>query len=129
MSEYPKFKMAFSIGNTNEERIEAYEMYQKAFNAVKIDEGTPPDSDDIHISIEINGFEILLAPGGKVEKITENAMCCEIHFDNSDDLRKAYDILRKDSRQHSLDGPFEWAVLLALVTDKFGICWALYYNE
>lgn len=129
MSVYPKFKMAFSIGSTNAERIEAFEMYQKAFNATKIGEGTPPDSDDIHIDMEINGFEILLAPGGKVEKITENAMCCEIHFDNGDSLRKAYDILRKESPQHSLDGPFEWATLLALVIDKFGICWALYYNE
>ena len=129
MSAYPKFKMAFNIGNTNEERIEAFEMYQKAFNAIKTGEGTPPDSDDIHIDMEINGFEILLAPGGNIEKITENAMCCEIHFDNEDDLRKAYDIIKKESKQHSIDGPFEWAALLALVVDKFGICWALYYNE
>ena len=129
MSVYPKFEMAFNIGSTNAERIEAFEMYQKAFNATKTGEGTPPDSDDIHIDIEINGFEILLAPGGKVEKITENAMCCEIHFDNEHDLRKAYDILSKESPRHSLDGLFDWAALLALVIDKFGVCWALYYNK
>ena len=129
MPSYPIFKMAFSIGSTNEERIEAFEMYQKAFNAVKIDEGTPPDSDDIHISMKINEIEILLAPGGKVQKILENAMVCEIHFDNESDLHKAYDILSQDALSNSIDGPFEWAALLALVTDKFGICWALYFNE
>ena len=129
MSKYPKFKMAFNIGSTNEERIEASEMYQKAFNVIKTGEGMPPDSDDIHIDLEINGFEIMLAPGGKIEKTLENAMVCEIHFDNENDLRKAYDILAQNALSHSIDGPFEWAKLLALVTDKFGICWAFYFNE
>ena len=129
MSKYPKFKMAFNIGSTNEERIEASEMYQKAFNAIKTGEGTPPDGDDIHIDLEINGFEILLAPGYKVKKVLENAMVCEIHFDNENDLRKAYDILSQEGQNYSLDGPFEWATLLGLVTDKFGICWALYFNK
>ena len=31
---YPKSKMSFSIGSTNEERIEAFEMYQNAFNDI-----------------------------------------------------------------------------------------------
>ena len=129
MSKYPKFAMAFNIGSTNEERIEAFDMYQNAFNAKKVSEGTPPDSDEIHITMDINGFEILLAPGGKVEKILENAMCCEIHFDNETDLRKAYDVLVCDALNYSLEGPVEWATLLGLVIDKFGIAWALYYDE
>ena len=129
MSLFPKFGMAFNIGSTNEERIEAFDMYHKAFNAVKTGEGTPPDGNDIHISMTINGFEILLAPGGKVDKIIENAMCCEINFDNENDLRKAYDVLSNGALNCSLEGPFPWATLLGLVVDKFGIAWALYYNE
>jgi len=121
--------MAFNIGSTNEERIEAFDMYRKAFNAVKTGEGTPPDGGDLHISITINGFEILLAPGAKVEKTLENAMCCEVHFDDENDLRKAYDVLRKGSLSGSIDGPYPWATVIALVIDKFGVCWALYYNE
>ena len=66
MSKYPKFKMSFGIGSTNEERIEAFEMYQKAFNAIKIWEGTPPNGGDIHFTISINEFEILLGPGSAV---------------------------------------------------------------
>jgi uncharacterized glyoxalase superfamily protein PhnB len=124
-----KFGMAFNIGNTNEERIEAFEMYQRSFKAKKLSEGTPPDSNDIHITMEIGGVEILLAPGGKVEKILENAMVCEIHFDNEKDLHKAYEVLSKDSSRRSLEGPYPWATVFALVTDKFGIYWALYYNK
>lgn len=129
MAEYPKFKMAFSIGSTNEERIEAFELYQQAFNARKISESTPPDGDDIHIMMEINGFEILLGPGGKVEKVLENAMTCEIHFDNENDLRKAYDVLVQEGQNYSLGGPYPWATVLALVTDKYGIGWAFYFHE
>ena len=129
MSEYPKFKMAFSIGRTNDERIEAFELYERAFNARKISESTPPDGDDIHIMMEINGFEILLGPGGKVKKVLDNAMTCEIHFDNENDLRKAYDVLVQEGQSYSLGGPYPWATVLALVTDKYGIGWAFYFQE
>ena len=125
-----KFAMAFNIGSTNEERIEAFEMYRRAFDAKKLSEGTPPDGSDIHITIEVGGINILLAPGGKTEKILNNAMCCEFNFDSENDLRKAYDILRKDSLHYSpIEGPYPWATVFALVIDKYGICWALYYNE
>ena len=120
--------MSFSIGSTNKERIEAFEMYQQAFDARKIYEGTPPVGDDIHILMEINGFEILLGPGGKVEKVLENAMTCEVHFDDENDLRKAYDVLIQAGQKYSLEGPYPWATVLGLVTDKFGIGWALYFN-
>ncbi len=129
MSNSPKFKVSLCIGKTNEERIEAFEMYQKAFGAEKTWESVPPDGGDIHIGMDINGFEFLIGPGGKVEKTMENAMCCEFHFDNETDLRNAYDVLIKDSPRYSMEGPFPWAKILGLVIDKFGIAWALYFNE
>jgi len=132
MSKYPFFKMSFGIGSTNEERIQAFELYQKAFNAVKIDKLVPPGGWEIHNGIEINGFPILLGPGGKVSKDRDGlniGIACELHYDNEKDLRKAYDVLIQEGRNYSLEGPFPWATLLALVTDKFGIGWALYYHE
>lgn len=33
MGAYPKFTMSFSIGPSNKERIEAFELYQRAFKA------------------------------------------------------------------------------------------------
>ena len=124
MSKYPKFGMAFNIGKTNEERIEAFELYKKAFNAKNISESTPPDGDDIHIMMEINGFEILLAPGGKVEKVLENTMVCEFQFDNENDLRQAYDVLIQEGVNYSI-GSYPWAPVGAFVIDKFGIHWWL----
>ena len=50
--------MAFNIGKTNEERIEAFTMYQKAFGAVKISESVAPGCSDIHIVMEIGGIKI-----------------------------------------------------------------------
>ena len=132
MSKYPFFKMSFGIGSTNKERIEAFDLYQKAFNAVKTYEGTPPNGGDIHIGIEINGFPILLGPGGKVSKDRDGldiGITCELHYDNENELRRAYEVLIQEGRNYSLEGPFPWATLLALVTDKFGIGWALYYHE
>ncbi|MEA4823538.1 MAG: hypothetical protein VB111_05400 [Clostridiaceae bacterium] len=129
MPQYPQFKMAFCIGSTNEERIEAFSLYQQAFNARKISESTPPDGEDIHILMEINGFEILLCPGNKVERVSENVMVCEIHFENESDFRKAYGVLIQEGRNYSLGGPYPWATALALVTDKCGIPWALYFHE
>lgn len=124
-----KFAMAFNIGATNEERKEAFEMYRQAFDAKMISETLPPDGGDVHIVMDLDGTKVLLAPGGKVEKTVENPMCCEFHFDNESDLRKAYDILSAQSMRCSMEGPYPWATLLGLVVDKFGVCWALYYNE
>ena len=36
MGAYPKFTMSFSIGPSNKERIEAFELYQRAFKSKKI---------------------------------------------------------------------------------------------
>jgi hypothetical protein len=121
--------MSFNIGSTNEERLDAFELYQQAFKAKKLWEGTPPNGDDIHITMEIYGLEILLGPGGKVGTGFDNALSCEVHYDDENDFRKAYNVIIRDCKHHSLEGPYPWATLLALVTDKYGIGWALYFNE
>ena len=124
MPDYPKFSMAFNVGKSNDERIEALKMYQHAFGAKKISESVPPNGDDLHIVMEINGLTILLAPGGKVHKTTDNAMCCEFMFKNENDLRRAYDVLIEDCLFNSI-GSYPWAPVGALVTDKYGVCWWL----
>ena len=122
MTKYPRFSLAFNIASSNEERIAAFEMYKRAFSAIKISESTPPDGNDLHIVMEINGFCILLAPGSKRNK--EHIVTPEIQFDNEDDLRSAYNTLIQEGRNYSI-GSYPWASLGALVTDKYGVTWWL----
>jgi len=126
MRKYPRFTLSFSIGTTNDERLEAFELYRQAFNAVKLSEGTPPGGDDIHIMMDIYGLEILLGPGGKVGTGFDGVLNCEVRYDSEADFCEAYEVLTRESRSQLLEGPYPWATLLGLVTDKFGIGWALY---
>jgi len=122
------FTMAFNIKLTNEERIKAFELYQRAFNAKKTYEGTPPNGDDLHIMMDIYGFEILIGPGSENGRGMNNPLICEVRFDDEKEFHKAYDVLIEESQSNALEGPYPWATKLALVTDKFGVGWALYYN-
>ena len=109
MGAYPKFTMSFSIGPSNKERIEAFELYQRAFKAKKLLESTPPDNDDIHIMMEIYGQEILIGPGKS--------------------MGTGFNEIGKEAQSYHTEGPYPWAAILGLAVDKFGIGWALYYNE
>ena len=122
MLNYPKFSLTFNICNNNEDRIKALELYQRAFNATKISESIPPGGWEIHILMEINGFYILLAPGG--EKNEEHIVTCELMFNNEIDLHKAYDALIQEGKNYSI-GSYPWAPVGALVTDKYGVTWWL----
>ena len=129
VSKYPQFTMSFNIGPTNKERLDAFERYHRAFKATKLSESTPPDGDDIHIVMDIYGLQIMIGPGKATGTGLENTLVCEIRFDKKDEFYQAYDEISKDAQSCSLEGPYPWATLLGLVADKFGIGWALYYNE
>ena len=129
MSNFPQFTMAFQIGPTNNERVEAFELYHKAFKAKKLSESVPPNGDDIHITMEIYGLRILICPGKTAGTGFDNVLCCEIRFDKKDDFYQAYNEISKDAQSYSVEGPYPWATLLGLVVDRFGVGWALYYNQ
>lgn len=122
MSDYPKISLAFGIAGGNEARIKAFELYQTVFHAKKIYESTPPDSDDLHIRMELNGFSILLGPGAQQNQ--ENNVVPEVKFGDETDLRRAYEILIQEGRDYSI-GSYPWAPVGAAVTDQFGISWWL----
>lgn len=75
----------------------------------KLLESTPPDNDDIHIMMEIYGQEILIGPGKS--------------------MGTGFNEIGKEAQSYHTEGPYPWAAILGLVVDKFGIGWALYYNE
>lgn len=126
---HAKFTIALNLETTNEQRRQMFALYQEAFGATMLSEGTPPDGDDIHIMMDVCGLEILLGPGNQVGRGLDNALVCEVRFDDERDFRRAYDALSREARSHAVEGPYPWATLLGLLTDKFGLGWALYYNE
>lgn len=123
MSKHPQFSLAFNIANSNKERIEAFELYHKAYNAKKLSESYPPDGTDLHIMMEINGFQILLAPGDDTQSI--NNVVCQLKYINEQELRKAYEVMIKESSDFSI-GTYPWTEVGAFVRDKFGVAWWLY---
>lgn len=128
MAKVPQFTLSFNIGPSNQERIDAFETYHRAFRAKKISESTPLGSDDIHILMDIFGLEILIGPGTVLGTGFQNVLNCEIRFDNEEEFCQAYEEISKNSQSHTIEGPYPWARRLGLVVDKFGIGWALYLN-
>ncbi|MCL2488596.1 MAG: hypothetical protein FWE80_07925 [Oscillospiraceae bacterium] len=132
MEKFPFLLVVLEINGSNEERMEAFELYKKAFNAKKISGDLPPDnvppeslrSDEleVHILMEINGYQFGIFPGEGYN--SRGNVCCQFEFDNEDDLRKAYDVLSEGASEYSMSAPF-WCKLHATVTDKYSILWSL----
>ena len=132
MSKSPELMVVLTVNGSNVRRMEAFELYRSAFGAVKLCGELPPDDIpqedllpdelELHIIMEINGRQFGIFPGeGDGSPGNVN---CQFHFGNEDDFRKAYDVLTQDASKQLLERPF-WCGLFGLVTDKFGIRWAL----
>lgn len=110
MPEFPHCYLMFHVNNSTE----AFELYHRAFGAVKISEDILSGG-DVYIMTEINGFPILIRPG------TVPTQGCCVKFATEDDLRKAYSLLTQEGTGSFVDA--HWTSLLAFVTDKFGVGW------
>jgi uncharacterized glyoxalase superfamily protein PhnB len=130
---FPEPMVVLTVNGSNEKRMEAFKLYQKAFNAKKLSGEMPPDDVppeslkpdelEIHIIMEINGTKFAIFPGDEKNGSSGN-VSCQFQFENENDLRKAYEILAQGASEHFLDKPF-WCKLFGLVTDKYNIRWAL----
>lgn len=125
MAEHARFSLAFEIPSADQDRREAFALYEEAFGARKISEFSPPgpDADNLHIMMEIGGTEILLHPNKQAH--AESVICCQMHFDDDDAVHRAYNALAREGRDCSI-GSWPHAPLNALVTDKYGVKWWLH---
>ena len=89
---------------------------------MKVEESRPSPDGDIHIVMQINGFSVLLAPGGRPG--SGQVVSCELLYDDESELRRAYAVLARDGSNCSI-GSYPWAPVGALVTDAFGVTWWL----
>jgi len=122
MQKSPELYVVLSIDG-DDKRLEAFKLYQDAFNAKNLaDDLLPDESGEIHIQMEINGHKFGIFPGDGHN--SRGNITCQFEFETEDELRKAYKILSKEAQEHSIGTAF-WCKLFATVTDKFGIFWSL----
>ena len=122
MLKSPDLYVVLSI-NGDFKRLEAFKLYQDAFNAKNLaDDLLPDESGEIHIQMEINSHKFGIFPGDGHN--ARGNICCQFEFETEDELRRTYDILSKEAQEHSIGTDF-WCKLFATVTDKFGIFWCL----
>ena len=121
----PTFSVCFEGFGSDEATNEAFVLYEKAFGATKTWEDQPYGSDpgNLHIIMEINGFEFLLKTGSEMKP--NHAIFCQMAFGNEDDLRIAYEALALEGQGEGYDSA-PHAPLSAVVTDKFGFGWWLH---
>ena len=127
MTKNTRFTMSFAIHGPNEMRREAFGLYQEAFGAKNLGESYAGDV--LHIMMEVYGVGILIGPGEKTAMGFESGLSCEVRFTDEKAFQKAYEVLSNDGKDCRLEGPYPWAKKLGLLTDKFGIPWALYLND
>ena len=122
---YPVFSLCFHGLGSDKNTKAAFALYEEAFGAINTWEEQPYNSGpgNLHIMMEINGFEILLKTQGG--KHPGDRIGCQMHFDNEGALRNAYDALTREGQGEWLE-PAPHAPLAAFVTDQFGVGWWLH---
>jgi len=122
---YPVFSLCFHGLGSDENTKAAFALYEEAFGAINTWEEQPYNSGpgNLHIMMEINGFEVLLKTQGG--KNPGDRICCAMEFNNESDLRRAYAALAREGQGEWLE-PAPHAPVGAFVTDKFGVGWWLH---
>ncbi|WP_379138809.1 VOC family protein [Paenibacillus sp. sgz500958] len=107
---------------------EALELYQVAFNTVTdsimFDPQQEPEKYVIHAEMHILGTRIMLSDfGGTRESSADATMEIVAIFENDEVLRRAYQILLKESKTITPIGPTFYSSCLVQFIDKFGVRW------
>ena len=121
----PRFSIGFSGYGSDEATREAFALYEEAFGATKTWEDQPYGSGpgNLHIGMEINGFDFLLKTQGEVRPV--GGISCNMHFGSEEDWRRAYDVLTREGSDYSTQS-WPHAPVSGVVTDKFRVFWWLH---
>ena len=122
MIKSPELLVVFTINGSDQKRIDAFEFYQKAFDAKCMTDLAPDESGEVHIIMEINEYKFGIFPGDDYN--SRGNVVCQLEYDDENDLRKAYNVLIQGAAAHTINTDF-WCKLHATVTDKYGIFWSL----
>ena len=118
----PKTKLQLYLKNCDQ----AIELYQKAFDAT-IDVIYRNERNLIaHAEISVFG-QCVAFMEQESECITGNTMQFSFYFSKGDEkiIRKAYNVLKDNSKIEFPLGSCEWTSLIFCLIDKFGVNWLL----
>ncbi|MFT3950411.1 MAG: MerR family transcriptional regulator [Oscillospiraceae bacterium] len=112
--------LIFNLGSKSNV-LEACEMYGKAFGAEKLSEDISAAdwiNDWIGIDIKLFNFTIFMQSTSN----PRGGNCC-IKFTSPNELQKAYDVIKEEAIECSLNSDWHWTPLSAIIKDKFGVNW------
>jgi uncharacterized glyoxalase superfamily protein PhnB len=105
--------------------LETFEHYEKAFGAKNIGEGYGDSNELIHLSMDIRGNHIALAPLAPHEITKGNVTVLCLGFDKDEEaLWNAFNVLKEDGQTDGLHS-YPWSSLEGYVTDKYGVVWCI----
>jgi len=120
----PKFSLGFVVARNDEEIVEVFEFYQRAFGATKISEFVPYNT-HIHIIMEIHGIEILLNQDSDFNSETSRHDGGIWAFDDDDALNKTVEVLSENAIEVTIHSWEHWPIA-AFIIDKYGVRWGLH---
>lgn len=106
---------------------EAFELYQKAFNAEVLCKY--PYENGGYMHAELNAYGQVIAVSEITEDVTiGNTMmfCFELGEGNEANIRAAYEVLKQDAITCTPIGMCDYSSCQFVVTDKFGVIWCIF---
>ena len=110
--------------------MEALDFYCKAFNGTTQNVFKNADDDVYYAHAEIViGEQAILGISEKthydMEFTSGNSMQFWLLFDDEQQLKSAFDVLKEDAEVRCPPSPGGWCAVLADLTDKYGIDWLM----
>ena len=112
----------------NEGCCEAIEIYEKAFHtkldSIVYDPEKEPNKFVIHAEMHIHGQRVMLSDwGGNKDLSIDSALQIVVIFDNENELKEAYEIMKTGSQTIIPMAPTFYSTCLVDFLDKFGVRW------
>ena len=107
---------------------EAFEFYQKAFDAKPLCSYPHPDGTLFHSELDVHGQILAVSELDNGDSVTGNTMQFCLHFGEGAEatVQKIVDVLKEGARIDYPLGQCEWSPLMASLTDKFGVRWCIF---
>jgi len=117
--------MGVGIGVYVKNSARAVELYQQVFGLELGYHVKNQDGSFYHSELYRNGECFLSVVEASRDKVDESLVQLGYEFDSPEEVKRAYDLLKKGGRIDLPIGELPWSPCAASVIDKFGVWWYL----